>query len=298
MPNGLYLRYQERLKDFENTFHQIVATPTEENIHDFRVSIKKLRTILNFIKDLNPDYRRDNKDLFRQITPVFKKAGIVRELQILEQQLRNEDLELRSLLQKKIQSSIGDFETICQNFDLDYWKENNKKLLKAIRRHPNKTIEQGLFDHFKIIYSKILHQLQTQPIRYHQIRKGFKKIAELLSLWTQIDPKNPFIGYTEKIKEINTLLGNWHDWDVNISLLKSLKNDHTIEFDHLLLEFEGHKSNHEKHFEKVGIFKIIPERLLHQKQKTTSFPIMIALILSVASFLALLIFREIYSTEN
>lgn len=298
MPNGLYLRYYERLHEFKNYFNQTVAFPSEENIHDLRVSIKKLRTILLFLQRLLPNSKEDIKFLLKQIIPVFQEAGILRELQVLELQLNKENKKLKILLQKKIKSATQSFETTSQNFDHDSWIQHHARFLKSTKSVDTKTIEQNLSDHFRSIYHKILQQLKSETIRYHQIRKGFKNIAELLSLWTQINPKNPFIPYIAKIKEINTRLGNWHDYDVNITFLKSLNIDQSEDVKQLQEQFENQKSNIEKGLADVNELKVFPENLLNPNESKSSFSAAKKLLFSLLSIVAILFLSAIFSTEK
>ncbi len=298
MPNGLYLRYYERLDEFKNNFNQTVAFPSEQNIHDLRVSIKKLRTILIFLQRLLPKSKEEITLLLKQILPIFKEAGIVRELQVLELQLNNENKELKIFLQEKIKLATRSFETTSQNFDSDSWIQYHAKLLKSTKTVHIKTIEQNLNNHFRSIYFRILQRLKSETIRYHQIRKGFKNIAELLSLWTQINPKNPFIPYSEKIKEINTRLGNWHDHEVNISFLKSLNIDQSEDLKQLQEQFSNQKSNIEKGLADVDELKVFPENLIYPNQNKSSFSVAKKLLFSLFSLVAILFFSAIFSTEK
>ncbi len=205
--------YREHFKLFCKYLKKNRKKPTMEGIHQLRVQVKRLRAILEVIEltSLGAFHKRKH---FNHLRPLFKKAGVVRELQInlklIKKLPKNQVRGFKKHLLKQLQSSKKTLRITTQKFDLKKLKKLNQQLYRKYIVFQNKKYTTEYLE------SKInaIHQIKNQKLtthQLHQIRRLIKSIKEILKMHTSdLDPQD-FNLSVDSLQEIETDLGNWHD---------------------------------------------------------------------------------------
>ncbi len=202
----------------------------EEAIHDFRVSLKKLRTVLNFL-----DYwsygQTSKRPLMIQFKPIFKKTGRIRELQIH-----------KSLV--PIMAELSGLEIDFLDKKINYQIIRNKKYLKQIVKAFEKKIP-GIFRNIhKQISSagkgktridaaatyqvrlgkRIQKQVNSAKADLHQIRKTLKQKVYIFDSLQESELLSFYKEFRAEWKIMESTMGVWHDQKVfRIWLIPGLK---------------------------------------------------------------------------
>jgi CHAD domain-containing protein len=229
----LYLNTHARV--FVENFRLAAKTADIEALHDMRVSLKRLHTLirlLNFEKQTN--FRL--KKVYKPFRKLFKIAGPLRDLQVEELLLEEfrQQFDVNQILFQKLNKRKA---IHLQKFLL---KSKSFKILKANRiflllgRHIQKISGQQLaiqLQRFKESRFVLLAEYSNQQCdRYnlHSARKMLKDLAYLSEMAESdtLAVNQEFLKY----KETGQILGLWHDRDVMLRFLAA----HITEQEHLL----------------------------------------------------------------
>ncbi len=217
-------RYQQLLEAFHSYFRKTLENQDMEDLHQLRVTIKKLRALWSMAEWTTQGTwrRKEHLSLFSRL---FEEAGKVREAQV--------NLSLV---------------TLYRIYDLDEFRQYQT----SIQEHASaELIEQMMafnFHRFEALNDQLLHQMEglsvtdclNHAIAYvqeemakvqelgdtlpndrnlHKIRIHLKAVAEILNLIHQWSDDDEWRVYREEIKALNEQLGIWHDHTV---LLQSI----------------------------------------------------------------------------
>jgi len=214
-------RYGKQLEnDFHARFIVSLEEPEKENIHQLRVTIKKLKAYLELLRSLDPAFQEVR--VLAPLKKVFQTAGILRDFQIhetlvlertktatgkneLKKQLEAQEAFLKSSFQ--MQESGFSFVGLRNGFIHLYLKLHNLDLENAYR---------GLANY---LYLKII-QIQEKIVlsgmdeaKLHLLRINLKAFYYTLTfLNSQYSFKKHLIGRSIKYMEsVQEDLGIWHD---------------------------------------------------------------------------------------
>lgn len=227
MKKNLFIQhYDSLLETFYFYFHKVEEGGDMEDIHQLRVSIKKLRAIWSLADImLNGKWKKKkHQKLFKKL---FDNAGMIREAQInlgLIAQMDDSELAEYSAHLKKLEDK-GLIKLLNQidRFDTSKLDSLNRELFK----HLSKTSEEKILKHTESYISlrfKKIEKLLSKPLtnkQLHKIRILLKGIHELFTIIQELDLQNDLSELLEEIKTLNHEIGIWHDYTVlNTSLEK------------------------------------------------------------------------------
>ncbi len=199
--------YHQRIKQVFNHLLEFDLNSSENSLHDFRVEIKKLRSILKFLKTIYP--KQKLKKVSRQLNNIFQKAGEIREYQLLLQWFQKHDLEIfmEQIFPKEIlESLITKFHHQNHSF-----KQDLKDLNDQVSDYVLATNEI-LADHYATDLSLQMDQLirKNCPLNeWHELRKIIKQWMYAIN-WVE-QKQDTDISYYHKLQES---IGYWHDTQV------------------------------------------------------------------------------------
>ena len=241
----MHAYFQSQMVAFEDHLVRS-AFMSEKAIHQLRVSIKKLRTLMDLIREFSP-YQEIFLLQFNRITSIFKTLGTIRDnrnkVKMIEYYFSDE-VELKEKL-------------IC---DLnEKWLQSKEKYMEKY-----KTFSLEAFFRFKTEFGIYL-KTQSKPINdrtifkerhgqisvlmnenhlrgnLHKIRSFVKKLLFLLQI-SDMKQMN-FNGNTYVTKDLASLaefIGQWHDYELLINLYKKVKDElhetTTHEYDSIVLK--------------------------------------------------------------
>ena len=219
------MKKKEEAKYLDKEWHEMnvhlkafLASGDQEELHRFRVQIKKLRAMLSLFEDASgkPGLLRD----FKPVKKIFKHAGVIREahinLQLSERyELKNDVFE--SGQQKIMEEGTNEFKLKGKKF-IKNLKASYANLRKQLPRVPDNSIAA--------YYKKQLHEIAVNftvsgfSEDMHTNRKLIKilvynhKLAE-----HALNGAVPF--NTEYLDKLQGAIGEWHDNLVAAQLFSS-----------------------------------------------------------------------------
>lgn len=233
-----YLYYQR--KTFEKCYPRIQDVSDDDAIHDIRVSIKKIRTLLLLLDYIYPG-EWDIKDRYRTFKKIFKRLGIIRDLQVQQklaaylQQKNNQKAEgyqayLRDherIARFNVNNwlrmySSPDWRSLEDDIHACYFRTGKKQIiLKA-----NEYIDQ------KIQQAKRL-SFQKDRVSIHLIRRLLKEARYMMDMMGSVfRDKFYYKPLQNKIKPIENYLGEWHDRMVALDHIFQFEKSMHIYFPH------------------------------------------------------------------
>jgi len=263
------------LTDKLNTLrHCIINNLSAESLHDFRITIRKIRCLLAEMDGILPEPGlTENKDAFRKM---MDKTGLLRDLEVCIQILE----ENKS---KKIFAN-GELEAVLAHVHLNENKERKffinyldseefrvqckqwKNYLEKINK-----IEHGLersklpirlvrTESICLRYLKTIRQAKKvsgknyETEKIHELRKSGKRLRYLIDLFSDLYPKKTVKSTMKELKKFQDCLGRLQDLEVQVDLLTEMKillkneltNSSRSAINHLIEEQENLKTKIQK----------------------------------------------------
>ncbi len=198
---------------FDGAIAQLIAYGDKrkpEMLHQFRVNIKKIRTVIRFLRTIEPG--KTLKEINRSVRTIFWKAGEVRDLQLKLSWLR------RSRRYHLIR--FYDLEAELRQKDAAF-RENIPvyiKELKALMNEAQKEADRITQEQVDRYFGKILLDLKSHfstelvPAEWHEMRKRNKQVLYAVH-WLD-EKKSQRLTRSALIKQLDIMqdtIGLWHD---------------------------------------------------------------------------------------
>ena len=214
------LSYIDALETDLNTQLPGVLAGETEPVHEFRVDLKKTRTVLNFIHFWL--YGHSSKTvLYRKIRPVFRLSGKTRELHIHQSLLPElEDktgLDLTFLI-KKIGYQVKRNQPPLKSIALDLQKEL-PGVFQAIKQQVEHADEAKSRHDAPMAFQlrleqKIKNQLRAENPDLHRIRRILKQKVHIYDSFMESELLSFYKEFREEWKILESSIGHWHDEQV------------------------------------------------------------------------------------
>ncbi len=181
-----------------------------EALHQFRVSIKKIRSVLRYFEYLRL-HEKKIKQRKKQLRHVFQSAGFIREAQLQIQWLKRN--RYRILLKESLlESDVTFYEQVF----LDE-AEKSRKILMSIRKELNQfckeTDETSVYNYAENLKLTIFfQQLSVKMAEWHELRKIIKQLLYAQN-WLSEKDKIKILPVKQAafLNELQEAIGNWHD---------------------------------------------------------------------------------------
>jgi len=242
--------YVHNIHKVDNRLDEYIKDPTEKNIHDIRTSIRRLEaSYIASPKQIRKakiiEYVEKSKNLFK-INSQIRDFDIILEKLTKEGQLTIQRLELfeKSIKKNRNKELKDAISVACDLREIDI-----PNIDKYRNQYDSFSLQKKLTKRYTKVVTKFARQIRENiPIiinnserieELHQVRKDTKKLRYLLELMLnnrhKIDgnvgknnetDKNNYSNeqniwnQIEKLKEIQDMLGNIHDYDITIAFLK------------------------------------------------------------------------------
>jgi len=209
-------KFYEKLGDY-------IKNPSDENIHDIRVVIRRLETAHRILpksireKEKNTNYVKQAKTLFK-----------------LNAKIRDYDI-ICAKMKSKYKDQTNELVSTLKNARIEKLHSANEIALKMLHESPPKIhsnmIKKSKLNkrYFKVL-GKIELDIQKNTIialgdekkieELHMLRKGFKKLRYSLELASN---KGKTVQILKNLKKIQEMLGDIHDSDIIIDHLRSIE---------------------------------------------------------------------------
>ena len=227
MKHSLQSRYLDYVGNLLASIREIENSITPENIHQFRVGVKKIRVMLRIMEQACcGKFRKDRH--FRMMHKLFKPAGSVRELQV-NIALCRETSGMNSFvefLQEKLDKAVQQLQPGIRKFKPDKLEQLNKGLLHRLDSIPDTLLLTTTEDYLHEVQTRINRHLKASARKHslHRFRKKFRELSEILIILGLFQNNSKLARMQKSAREINRQLGDWHDQTVLAETIKEFSD--------------------------------------------------------------------------
>ncbi len=219
--NKIIEYYQHLLISFTTYLKNTAEQQGMEDIHQMRVNIKKIRTVLNVLEiSSNHEYhKQEHLILFHNL---FQAAGKMREAQLNLSLIEKRKVaymlpytEYLLQIQKNASEELG---KEIQLFNSSKFDVLNKDLLIKCKGIADQAIAKEALTFVSDKLQKVIKlKARTQnDILLHKIRKHLKQVSEILTLLNEIHCGKEVKHLKSVVKSLASTTGKWHDIKVLI----------------------------------------------------------------------------------
>jgi CHAD domain-containing protein len=205
----------KQLNGLQNNLEEMSAPVDKNKLHDLRLHAKKVKAMSGFLKETLPD---KNKYSTKDLKELFHTAGDIRTAQ----------LNLETLEEHKIDNETfkRDQENIIEKDSARIVSDNKKfgRDISSLRKRIGKNLTTIKNNKIVAFYYENIKTLSNNfkvidEAKLHESRKIIKKLLYDLKI---LPPAlvNEIGVNKEYLDKIQDLIGNWHDTDVTLDLLK------------------------------------------------------------------------------
>ena len=215
---------------FEESYRNAVISFDEDAIHDYRVALKKLRTLNLFLRKSELSNSNLSHSL-KGFKKIFKTGGLIRDYQVLKNITREYeiihsvdysafldflDIQISAIKGTFIQKSIKSLSQL----DTESWRN----LIGADLNIDNYQIHEASLKFIKDIMNAIKDILSVENLdnnQLHQTRKLLKQIRFIYEMRMAEEWNSPEHHlHLELLKKLEAILGVWHD---KVTMLDTLR---------------------------------------------------------------------------
>ena len=208
-------RFYQKLQDY-------IKNPSDENIHDIRVTIRRLETAYRILPK-NIREKEKIRNYVRQAKSLFKLNAKIRDYDII-----------CTKMELVYQDQTYELVAMLKNLRIEKLHTANEIALKVVHESTPK-ISDSMIKESKLSkrYFKVLGNIELKIHKntiialgdekkieeLHMLRKDFKKLRYSLELASN---KGKTVQILKNLKEIQDMLGDIHDCDIIIEHLRGI----------------------------------------------------------------------------
>ncbi|MCP4180883.1 MAG: CHAD domain-containing protein [bacterium] len=233
----------------------VIKDTNNEFLHDYRVSIRKSRSVLTQLKDVYNKYLTD--DLTDKFKTIANSTNQLRDFDVF---LINQNLYF-DLLCKNDKSLLKSFfkdleikrKLIYRDVVKDILSSEHKNFIKKLNdflktdEEKQKNINSDLHiinivnEHINKRYNNILKlgnniQTYSQDKKFHKLRIQFKKLRYLIELFLSLYSVGTLSIFIDELKEMQDHLGKINDYSIQRSIIDQYitNSDNNIKYRKML----------------------------------------------------------------
>ena len=218
-----------------------LETKNNEELHQFRVNLRKSRSLLQIVHGLFDDaISKRFIDGFKQLA---SQTNTKRDLDVFEEYLANENarVHLRPFITQSKESEDDTLTELLASFEttsfLAEWKmvlEDEEGFFAGKNASmPFKALGAlSLKGEIEALSKKIKRLHEAAPLsRFHKVRIEFKRLRYLLEVCEHLFISNPLSKAVKKAKIMQELFGTLQDRDIQRDVLQSFETEPSISED-------------------------------------------------------------------
>jgi CHAD domain-containing protein len=235
-----YLDYY--FNHFVKNFEKARSEFDDEAIHQFRVSIKRIRSVFRAINKIYPGHPLAD-ELLDPLREMFKAGGTIRDEQVQLELIKNIETSnkisfplTRDLYQRKIGNSIDEFLIRSKFFDQKILETFSGDIADSLAQFEGTDIQSRFYSWMEHSMEKIRQRRHraTDPFLLHRFRTRFKELSYLVEMIHDSDLNPNIEKHTyQKLKIFGQQLGDWHDsyqlWHKAGEIFLSTSDTHLLE---------------------------------------------------------------------
>jgi CHAD domain-containing protein len=214
---------EERFNKINLVLQKIIIGFATDDIHDFRVEIKKLKALLRLFSSvaMDPSAYRFPKSMNK----VYKAMGHLREWQIQHQKISKSCSERNYIEPVSYLNKIGRKTDLCKlkAGELIRYLPSLEKKKEQIKNHCPEKLPPAAIQSFILTKTQTVHHLllagANDDASMHNMRKLLKDVQYTLSDQAKELRTAEGSSRLKAIQKVSGLLGDFHDLCVAVSLI-------------------------------------------------------------------------------
>ena len=225
----------------------VIADTDTEFLHQFRVNVRKLRSLISLLKQALPTSMLDTlkprlssiacktnklrdldvfilaQDSYRAMLPANFESGLNELYRLIEKQRKQEkDKVARYLSSTDYRNDVAICAAELSQSSVFQTPLASKPVLQAVKKLLLKR-------YHKMLAMSAAINSQSADEKIHELRIEFKKLRYLIEFFVDLLPKKRTSKIVIEIKKIQTVLGDYNDYCIQIEFLNSYIDDTRIE---------------------------------------------------------------------
>jgi CHAD domain-containing protein len=227
--NHLLAYYQQQKDTLIQKMDSLKEKMDVEELHDLRVTHKRLRAFFRMLKKTGPELLPDEED-YNHIRSFYKTAGKVRDLHVQDKEMSKHEKDLGIDLQflhdyiaEREEKAEKDFYDALNSFDRGVYERYLQKLEQGLH-------QDDLFKWYRTVVDFTHNQLKkTEKTiskadtakKLHKIRSKLKDAFYYLEI---INSEETFENIPDdEVKQAQSFLGDWHDNVVSYEFIQEFE---------------------------------------------------------------------------
>lgn len=225
--SGIQKYYLKQRDAFEKYVKKLLFHQHAEDIHQLRLAIKKMRTLMMLIELTMHEHIGKKRD-FHIYLKLFKTAGRVRETQLNIDLLKENSIKKSKAIQayykKHLKQNLHHFCTQLAAFKYKQHNNLHHKLEKKIKSISLHDFQNVVINMLKKELSRLHKLIRNNAVitDLHKMRIRIRVIKELIIILNKIKPSDDSGKFLKNLKSNYISLGSWHDHHVLAKSLESI----------------------------------------------------------------------------
>ncbi len=207
------------------------SAPEAETVHDLRVAIRRCRSLASVMEEVDPDPAWP--EMRKAARKLFRELGELRDAHVMEswikkfgEKLGPSQESLRDRLLNSLKTEEKELTEAAQRaaakFDEKTWKQFERTLRQRARIVPIGSLAAEClalerFEEAKELHNRAMRTDKPKP--WHELRIGLKKFRYTVE---SLLPEH-YAAWGEKLKRLQDVLGDVHDFDVLSEMIDEAK---------------------------------------------------------------------------
>ena len=221
---SLSQHYLDQIDWFKTYFDQTMKRQEVEDVHQLRVFTKRIRTVLS-LTQIFTDEVFNKKPHYELFSPLFSKAGFLREIHVNEALLYEAGPDMLPLYQdylsERKNSGTADLLAEGNTFNFSVLETLNKPLLERMNTLSAGQVAKQSATYFTGKLNKVgaLLDLLNDNQKVHKMRIHLQNIRAALRLMYDLNPSADIEKLQSDTELLTDLIGRWHDVTVFVEEL-------------------------------------------------------------------------------
>ena len=211
------------VRKFRKTLKTAPASPTPEEVHTLRARARRVETVLETFSDIP---KRRKRDILKQIANLHKRAGKVRDMDVLTAhlvtipQLPTETdcaVQLLEYLGAKRETQAAKLQRVHHRYARQLRKrlkrcaQQMQKMLQRKSAGPvhNNDVSSGITASALALESELAQTKALNRRNLHSYRLRIKELRNLLQLAQNAEQSDLVL----RLGQAKDAIGEWHDWE-------------------------------------------------------------------------------------
>jgi len=215
-----YKHLKKLWKKMQRHFKESTRSKAPEELHQFRVQVKKVRSFLTLLE--TNDKNKQLLELFKPVKKIFKSAGITRDALLHQQEAKEHKVNLPEFYKEQDKIQKKEMKKLVSK------RQKHLKKMKQVKKELKRHLHPVTDNEIRTFFTTQLHNTYNLLSRHdfsEQLHEGRKMLKHLMyneSLAHDGIGKDLNINFAY-IDELQEVLGKWHDNKLTLTFFSKKK---------------------------------------------------------------------------